>query len=135
MKIRLVLFSLSAGLALLLSAAPAPAHHAFAAEFDSKKPVKVTGTISKVDWRNPHAFLYLDVKESSGTITNWRFEMSSPNELLRAGWTRNSMKPGDVITVEGLRAKDGSTSGDVKAVTLNSTGQRLLSPGQGQPQQ
>jgi DNA/RNA endonuclease YhcR with UshA esterase domain len=115
-----------AGLGLILSARPALAHHAFAAEYDAKKPVKLTGTVTKLEWLNPHTWFYVDVKDDNGKVTNWGFEMGSPNILLRAGWTRNSMKPGDVVTVEGSRAKDGSNNANVKEVTLASTGQQLF---------
>ena len=115
-----------AGLGLLLSAGPVLAHHAFAAEYDAKKPIKLTGTVTKLEWLNPHTWFYIDVKDDNGKVTNWGFEMGSPNILLRAGWTRNSMKPGDVVTVEGSRAKDGSSNANVKAVTLASTGQQLF---------
>ena len=115
-----------AALGLLLSAAPARAHHAFAAEYDVKKPVMLTGTVTKVDWRNPHAWFYVDVKDDSGKVTNWGFELPSPNGLMRAGWTRNSMKPGNVITVEGSRSKDGSANANVKTVTLAGSGQKLF---------
>jgi len=124
MKIRLAV--IVAGLGLLLSAGPALAHHAFAAEYDAKKPIKLTGTVTKLEWLNPHTWFYIDVKDDNGKVTNWGFEMGSPNILLRAGWTRNSMNPGDVVTVEGSRAKDGSNNANVKAVTLASTGQRLF---------
>ena len=124
MKIRLAV--IVAGLGLLLSAGPALAHHAFAAEYDAKKPIKLTGTVTKLEWLNPHTWFYIDVKDDNGKMTNWGFEMGSPNILLRAGWTRNSMNPGDVVTVEGSRAKDGSNNANVKVVTLASTGQRLF---------
>ena len=123
-----------AGLGLLLSAGPALAHHAFAAGYDAKKPIKLTGAVTKLEWLNPHTWFYIDVKDDTGKVTNWGFEMGSPNILLRAGWTRNSMKPGDVVTVEGSRAKDGSNNGNVKVVTLVSTGQRLFA-GSSQEQQ
>jgi DNA/RNA endonuclease YhcR with UshA esterase domain len=115
-----------AGLGLLLSAGPALAHHAFAAEYDAKRPIKLTGTVTKLEWLNPHTWFYIDVKDDNGKVTNWGFEMGSPNILLRAGWTRNSMNPGDVVTVEGSRAKDGSNNGNVKVVTLAKTGQQLF---------
>jgi len=124
MRIKLAVFV--AGLGVLVGSGPALAHHAFAAEYDASKPVKLTGTVTKVEWTNPHTWFYLDVKDASGKVTNWGFEMGSPNILLRAGWTRNSMNPGDVVTVEGSRAKDGSNNANVKVVTLASTGQRLF---------
>jgi hypothetical protein len=117
---------LLAGAALLLAARPLVAHHAFAAEFDANKPVKLTGTVTRVDWRNPHAWFYIDVKDETGKVTNWGWELGSPNGLLRAGWTRNSMKIGDVITVEGSRARDGSNIANAQSVVMESTGQRLF---------
>ena len=115
-----------AALGLLLAAVPVIAHHSFAAEFDANKPVKVTGTVTKVEWKNPHVYFYMDVKEEDGKVTNWGMEMGSPNGLMRQGWTRNSMKVGDVVSVEGSRARDGSAIGNARAVVLTSTGQRLF---------
>jgi Family of unknown function (DUF6152) len=111
---------------LLWSAGPVLAHHGFAAEFDTAKPLKLTGTVTKFEWTNPHTWFYLDVKNDDGTVTNWGFEMSSPNVLYRKGWTRDSLKLGDSLTVEGFRSRDGSHIGEAQAITLTSTGQKLL---------
>jgi len=123
MKTKLALGT--AALGLLLAAVPVMAHHSFAAEFDSNKPIKMTGTVTKIEWMNPHAYFYIDVKDASGKVTNWGLEMGSPNGLMRQGWTRNSMKIGDEVTVEGSAAKDGSNIGNARSVTL-SGGQRLF---------
>ena len=124
MKTKLAVVVVAAG--LFLAARPIVAHHAFAAEFDANKPVKLTGAVTKVDWKNPHTWFYIDVTDETGKVTNWAWELGSPNGLMRAGWTRNSLKIGDVITVEGSRARDGSNIANAQAVTLNSTGQRLF---------
>jgi hypothetical protein len=113
------------GLGLLLASVPAIAHHSFAAEFDAAKPIKLTGSVTKVEWMNPHTYFYIDVKDDKGQTANWGLEMGSPNGLMRQGWTRNSMKVGDVVTVEGSAAKDGSNIGNARSVTL-AGGQRLF---------
>ena len=125
MGTRLTVF-LTGLVVLLLASAPAAAHHSFAAEFDANKPVKLTGTVTKVEWMNPHTWFYIDVKGDDGKVTNWGLEMGSPNGLMRNGWTRNSMKIGDVVSVEASRAKDGSNNANARAVVLTSTGQRLF---------
>src|SRR3954468_1624012 len=97
-----------AAVAMLCAGRPALAHHSFAAEFDAEKPVKLTGTVTKIEWTNPHAYFYIDVKDASGKVTNWGLEMGSPNGLMRQGWSRNSLKVGDQVSIEGSKAKDGS---------------------------
>jgi hypothetical protein len=114
-------------LSLLTTLAPVVlAHHSFAAEFDASKPLKLTGTVTKLEWTNPHVWFFVEVKGDDGKLVNWGFEMGSPNGLMRAGWTRTSMKAGDRVTVDASRAKDGSTNGNARTVTLASTGQTLF---------
>jgi hypothetical protein len=126
----LVLLSLT----LLVAVSPVSAHHSFAAEFNADKPVNLKGKVTKVEWSNPHVWFYVDVTDSSGKVTNWGVEMGSPNGLMRVGWDRKSLKIGDVVTVEGSRAKDDSNNANARAVTLASTGKRLFAASsQGQP--
>jgi hypothetical protein len=114
-----------AALGTVLLSTPAAAHHSFAAEFNADAPIELTGTVTKVEWANPHTFFYIDVSESTGKVDNWALELGSPNGLMRRGWTRNSMKIGDSVTVTGWRAKDGSLKGNARSVTMAS-GQKLF---------
>jgi hypothetical protein len=102
----------------VLAAAPLFAHHSFAAEFDSDKEVTLSGTVTKVEWMNPHARFYIEAKDDSGKIVNWEFELGSPNALLRKGWTRNSLKVGDAVSVDAYLAKDGSHLANAKTINL-----------------
>jgi hypothetical protein len=102
----------------LLAPMGAYAHHSFAAEYDAKKPVTLKGTVTKVEWTNPHARFYVDVKDDSGNVTNWNLELASPNVLMRNGWTRHSLAVGDQVTVEGAQAKDGSQMANARTVVL-----------------
>lgn len=99
-------------------ALPSAAHHSFVSQFDADAPVELTGTVTKVEWTNPHARFYLDVKNADGEMVNWNFELASPNVLRRNGWNRNSLEVGDHVTVEGSRAKDGSLMANARTVTL-----------------
>ena len=102
----------------ILGGAPVWAHHAFAAEFDAKKPVKLRGTVTKMEWINPHAWIHVDVKKADGTVDEWMVEAGTPNTLLRRGFTRDSLKPGTEIVVDGYQSKDGSLRANGRDVTL-----------------
>ena len=115
----------TAGLCLSLASLSGIAHHSFAAQFDAEKPMELTGTVTKVEWRNPHAWFYIDVEDDDGNVANWGMELASPNLLMRKGWNRSSMKVGDAVTVEGFLARDGSNTGNARVVTINATGKTL----------
>ena len=116
MRAKLVV--LVAAISLLASAVPVFAHHAFAAEYDAKKPVTLKGKVTQVDWTNPHARFYIDVTDEKGNVTNWNLELASPNVLRRNGWSRTSLQVGDQVTIEGSQAKDGSKMANARTVTL-----------------
>ena len=111
------LLAVAAGL-FLIAAAPALAHHAFSAEFDQSKPVKMSGEITKLEWTNPHAWIHIAVKKPDGKVVAWRFEMGAPNALLRAGWSREDIKPGTQVTISGFLARAGGPVGNAFQVRL-----------------
>ena len=103
---------------LLAAALPAVAHHSFAAEFDADQPITLKGVVTKVEWMNPHIYLYIDVKNQDGKVVNWAAEGAPPNALYRNGWRKDSLKPGDAITLNAFRAKDGSATVNVRVVIM-----------------
>jgi len=109
-------------------------HHSFAAEFDSSKPVELRGTVTRLEWTNPHAWIFVDVKDGNGKVTNWGCELGSPNTLLRNGWTRESLKAGDSVVITGSRAKDGSNIANARTVRF-ADGKRVFSAGSSEGQQ
>jgi hypothetical protein len=123
--------SVLVGMAVLaLSTGTALAHHSFAAQYDANKPVTLKGTVSKIEWTNPHARFYVDVRDENGTVTNWNLELASPNVLVRNGWTRKSLNVGDEIVVEGSLAKDGSKMANARVVRL-ADGRRVFAGSSG----
>ena len=127
MRTRIAISLLSAG--LFLAVVPLKAHHAFAAEFDDKKPIKLRGTVAKWDLINPHSWIHLDVKNPDGTVTPWMIEGGSPNALFRMGFTKDSLPLGTEIIVEGFQAKDGAYRGVGASLTFASDGKRLFMGG------
>jgi hypothetical protein len=107
------------GLFLLLAPMSARAHHSFSSVFDRDKPITLTGPVTKIEWANPHIHLYIDVKDETGKAINWAIEMGSPNLLIRLGWTRDAMKVGDVLTIDGHLARDGSQLANARTVLLD----------------
>jgi hypothetical protein len=127
MKTSLRTAALSLAASVLAAALPAYAHHSFAAEYDASKQVSLTGTVTKVEWTNPHIFVHMDVPdEQTGTAVAWKLEMGGPNALLRLGWKRDSLKAGDRVTVDGSLAKDGSALVNAKSIVMTATGKRML---------
>ena len=116
------IFTIVCGLGLSLFASTGIAHHSFAAQFDADKPIKLTGTVTEVAWRNPHAWFFIDVVDENNVVTNWGLELASPNLLMRQGWTRSSLKVGDEVTIEGFHARSGTNTGNARVITLNASG-------------
>ena len=115
-------------LMVVFAAAPLFAHHSFAAEFDSKKPVELKGTLVELEWVNPHAWIHMEVTDASGKVTKWDCELGSPNILMRNGWRRDTLKPGDAIIVTGFAAKDGANMANARTVTM-ADGKRVFNAG------
>jgi hypothetical protein len=128
------LLGVIAGVGILASAMPVLAHHAFSAEFDANKPIKLSGTVTKMEWINPHAWIHMDVKKPDGKVESWMIEGGTPNTLFRRGFTKNSLQPGTEISVDGYQAKDGSMKGNGRDVTFKD-GRKLFlgSSGTGAP--
>jgi len=125
---------LVAASALLLAALPSLAHHSFAAEYDGTKPATIKGTVTQVEWINPHSWVHVEATDENGKVTQWACETAPPNILYRAGWRRDSLKPGDQVVIEGFLAKDGSHTMTARSVQT-SDGKKLFagSPGDGGP--
>ena len=129
-KTFIVLF---AAIVVLSVTVPVWAHHAFAAEFDAAKPIKFTGTVTKMEWINPHAWIHIDVKSEDGKVTPWMIEAAAPNALLRRGWTKNSLLAGTVIVVEGYQAKDGVNRANGSIITFTDGKKLFVGSSAGDP--
>ena len=124
--------SLAPGVAVLVATVPALAHHSFAAQYDINKPITLTGRVTKVEWTNPHIYVFADVKDDkTGEVVNWGFEFGGPNALIRQGWTRNSLKPNDLVTFEGSLARDGSKLVNARSIVMTETGRKMFAGSSG----
>ena len=130
---RTKILALITAIGLLLAAVPVWAHHAFAAEFDANKPVKFRGTVTKMEWINPHAWIHIDVKGDDGKVTPWMVEAAAPNALLRRGWNKNSLPPGTEILVEGYQAKDGQNRANGSVITFTDGKKLFVGSSAGDP--
>lgn len=113
------------------AALPVAAHHSFPAQYDINKPISLTGKVTKVEWTNPHIFIYADVTDEKGNVVNWAFEMGGPNALIRQGWKRDSLKPDDIVTFEGSLARDGSNLVNARTVIMTATGRKMFAGSSG----
>ena len=113
------------GAVWLLAAAPGMAHHSFAAVFDINRPIEFTGTVTRLEWTNPHAWIHIDVEDADGNVQSWSIELIGINTLLKQGWTPDVLKSGDVVNVRGFGARNGSTSANASAITMVETGEQL----------
>ena len=125
MKFQRSILFLVVSACLLVTAAPAPAHHAFSAEFDASQPLTITGNVTRIAWRNPHVWIYMNVADEDGKLVNWGFEMGAPHQVRNRGWDRNTLTAGDEVIVEGSRARDGSFRMNARSVTWAETGLSL----------
>ena len=125
-------FGVCLAVLMLVFCGPALAHHSFGAEFDANKPITLTGRVTKVEWTNPHIYVFADVKdEKTGEVVSWAFEFGGPNALIRQGWTRNSMQPNDLVTFEGSLARDGSKLVNARSIIMTETGRKMFAGSSG----